>query len=133
RLTRDGDGVLVSGKALRVPWPGLAQQLVALAEDADGAPHVVVVDPAAAQVTPYANLAGEPRDTIELRDVRVAADAFAPFPHDVEAYLLRGALTRAVLMLGGLERTRDLAVSYVKERSQFGRPIARFQAVQHLI
>jgi acyl-CoA dehydrogenase len=36
-------------------------------------------------------------------------------------------------MLGALERIRDLTVAFSKDRAQFGRPIARFQAVQHLL
>jgi acyl-CoA dehydrogenase len=47
--------------------------------------------------------------------------------------LLRGALGRAVLMLGALEHVRDLTVAWSKDREQFGRPIARFQAVQHML
>ena len=42
----------------------------------------------------------------------------------------RGALARATMMSGALEKAMDLAVSYAQERVQFGRPISKFQAVQ---
>jgi alkylation response protein AidB-like acyl-CoA dehydrogenase len=34
-------------------------------------------------------------------------------------------------MVGGAKRVMELVVPYAKERSQFGRPIGAFQAVQH--
>ena len=42
----------------------------------------------------------------------------------------RGALARAMMMAGAMERALDTAVTYAGERKQFGRPIAKFQAVQ---
>ncbi len=42
----------------------------------------------------------------------------------------RGALSRAMLMAGALERALDTALTYVQERKQFGRQISKFQAVQ---
>lgn len=35
--------------------------------------------------------------------------------------------------LGGMKRNLDASVQYAKEREQFGRPIAKFQAVRHMI
>lgn len=68
------------------------------------------------------NLAGEPRDRIVggRRAGRVVGEG------------LHGmlALARAALMAGAMKRILELAVGYAGERQQFGRPIARFQAVQ---
>jgi acyl-CoA dehydrogenase len=36
-------------------------------------------------------------------------------------------------MLGAMERCLELSVKYAQARQQFGRPIGRFQAVQHMI
>ena len=41
------------------------------------------------------------------------------------------ALCYAAQMVGAMEGTLSLTLDYVKERRQFGRPIARFQAIQH--
>jgi acyl-CoA dehydrogenase len=82
------------------------------------------------------NLAGEPRDTLVLDGVTVGEDEVAPAPPEVTAtsFLLRGALGRAARMAGATARVRDLTVRYAGERQQFGRPVARFQAVgQHLV
>ena len=74
-------------------------------------------------VTEGANLAGESRDRIKLRDPR-RVDLPAQFYE-------RMALSRAALMAGALDRILAMAIDYATERDQFGRPIAKFQAVQH--
>jgi acyl-CoA dehydrogenase len=73
------------------------------------------------------NLAGEPRD-----EVIFAGDAEV---HDVPAgtadyarRLLR--MFRSLLIAGAAQRALDLTVTYVQEREQFGRPLARFPTVQ---
>ena len=45
----------------------------------------------------------------------------------------RYALGRVLAMSGAAEQVLSLAVRYAGERKQFGRPIDRFQAVQHLL
>ena len=132
-LRFDGDVVVLDGHAARVPWARDATQLVALAEDEDGQLHVAAVPPAAVEIVPGTSLAGEPRDDVSFAAVHVAAGAAALAPFDRDVVQLRGALARSVLMLGALERILDLTVGWSKDREQFGRPIARFQAVQHML
>ncbi len=45
----------------------------------------------------------------------------------------RGALSRAILVAGAAQTALDLTVRYARERHQFGRPIAAFQAVQQQV
>ena len=47
--------------------------------------------------------------------------------------LVAGALTRALLMAGALERVLELTIDHVSTRVQFGRPLAKFQAIQQAI
>ena len=75
------------------------------------------------------NLAGEPRDTVDLAAVAVAECVPAPAGLDVTTLRLLGAYTRAVLIVGALDRALELTLRYAEERVQFGRPIGRFQAV----
>ncbi|MFD9881730.1 acyl-CoA dehydrogenase family protein [Streptomyces alboflavus] len=44
----------------------------------------------------------------------------------------RAALLYAAEQLGSAARTRELAVQHARQREQFGGPVGRFQAVQHL-
>jgi alkylation response protein AidB-like acyl-CoA dehydrogenase len=53
--------------------------------------------------------------------------------HDAEGRLFRaGALLTAALQVGHAANTLDLAVTYAKQRKQFGQPIGAFQAVKHM-
>ncbi len=131
-LERDGTGWRLSGRATRVPWGSQVSRLVLLA-DGPGGEMVVALDGTnSAEVTRGRNIAGEPRDTIAFNGVPISADAVAPAKGGVdrgEVYR-RGALARAMLMAGAMERAFETALTYVQERQQFGRPISKFQAVQ---
>jgi acyl-CoA dehydrogenase len=85
-----------------------------------------------AQVVSGKNIANEARDTLTFTGLRLSADAAAPLKDGVSRAALyrRGALARATMMSGALEKAMDLAVTYAQERVQFGRPISKFQAVQ---
>ena len=137
---RPDDAVQLAGRRFsarlsRVPWGGRSTRVVAFAESG-GQRFVVSAPTAAADVTPGRNLAAEPRDTLVWDDVELPDDAVAPAPPGVDAAALRlrGALARSAQIAGALARVAELTVRYTGERQQFGRPIARFQAVQaHLV
>lgn len=124
-----GGRLLVSGVLERVAWARVASQLVALASK-DGQLLVVALDPAQCAIAPGSNLAGEPRDSLRLDAVPATAHAGAGAAVTMDALRLRGALGRALLTAGALERALELAVEYAKTRVQFGRRIAEFQAIQ---
>ena len=95
------------------PWARAASGVL----DLDGNLYI------AFDVEPGANIVGEPRDRVRSREHRSVA-----VPETLYEYL---ALSRAALMAGALERTMAMAIDYATERQQFGRPIAKFQAIQH--
>jgi acyl-CoA dehydrogenase len=73
------------------------------------------------------NLAGEPRDEVILGgDTEV--HGVPAGTADYARRLLR--LFRSLLIAGAAQRALDLTVTYVQEREQFGRPLARFPTVQ---
>jgi acyl-CoA dehydrogenase len=131
-VTRDGNGWVLSGKAGRLPYASHAAKTILIAEGLDGEMAVALDGTGEATVTPGKNIANEPRDTLAFTRVRLSADSVAPLGKGVsrDALYRRGALARAVMMSGALERSMDLAVGYAQERVQFGRPISKFQAVQ---
>jgi alkylation response protein AidB-like acyl-CoA dehydrogenase len=49
----------------------------------------------------------------------------------LEKIILMAAVAKSAEMSGGARRVVEVAVQYVKEREQFGRPVGAFQAVQH--
>lgn len=120
-----GDGV-----ANRVPWARSADTLVLLWPDGDGW-RVTQVARGDVEVTEGANLAGEPRDRVVV-DLTTLDGAAVPGTVARELHL-RGALSRALTMTGASGRVLDLVVEHTTTRAQFGRPVAAFQAVQHLV
>jgi acyl-CoA dehydrogenase len=76
------------------------------------------------------NLAGEPRDEVDPGTDAEVHDAPAGTA-DYARRLLR--LFRSLLIAGASQRALDLTVTYVKEREQFGQPLAKFPTVQQEI
>ena len=128
-----GSDLWLHGQAHRVPWLTHAQHWVVAARH-EGQACVAVLERAAwadATVSTRHNLAGEPRSQMTLQ--RAAVLALAPLPDAAERLLLEGALMRSVQMAGALQRALDHSIRYANERVQFGRPIGKFQAVQHML
>ncbi len=115
------------GTGYGIPWASQASRIVGVLPD--GAGHrAVVIDPALVTIRRGADLAGMPADTISADDVEVDT---VPWARPGDAARVRGGLLWAALMAGALEAVRDLTIAYTRERSQFGRPVAANQAVQH--
>jgi acyl-CoA dehydrogenase len=122
----------LSGEAQRVPWAQVAERIALLVE-VDGSTMVASVNPADCAITPMTNMAGEPRDTVSFDGVSAPVLA-APDDVSAETFRFRGALSRVALMAGAIEKMSQLTVTYTNDRVQFGRPVAKFQAVQqHLV
>ncbi|WP_024933982.1 acyl-CoA dehydrogenase family protein [Actinomadura welshii] len=129
RAERDGAGWRLSGRLSRVPWAAHADRIALAVEGPEGT-LAALVERCAVSVEPGRNLAGEPRDDITLDAVAVDA---VPSPFTPSDLMLHGALARTIAMAGAARRVLDLSLRHATEREQFGRPIARFQAVQQLL
>jgi acyl-CoA dehydrogenase len=134
KLQRDGNGWRLFGRASRLPWGRDAGAVALVATDPDGNTMIVFGDglQGARLPTGGSNMAGDPRDTYEFAGAGLSGNEVAPAPPGVDQAALyrRGALARAMMMAGAMERALDTAVNYALERKQFGRPIGKFQAVQ---
>jgi acyl-CoA dehydrogenase len=138
RITRHGDGVALDGRAVQVPWGGTAGALLLDAVDADGVARLVRVAAPATLGGTHHNLAGEPRDSLDLTgcavpvaDVRTAPGwAAGGRGGPVETV---GAWIRAQQLVGAMEACLASALDHARERQQFGRPLAKFQAIQHML
>ncbi|MEX1153585.1 acyl-CoA dehydrogenase family protein [Parvibaculum sp.] len=120
------DGSEFSGIARRVPWGRQAAHGVALVEGGAG-PTMVLVPFEGAVIAPDINVAREPRDTVTLK-AATATTAAVTLPEN--ALRLYGALARACQMAGALDYLAAQTVAYANERTQFGKPIGKFQAIQ---
>ena len=121
-----GTGWRLSGSAARTPWGRDAAAAVLLVAHA-GRAHVALLRPDAWHLTPGENLAREPRDHLR---VTAAPEAVAPVALPAHALRAAGAAARTQQIAGALARVLALTTQYAQDRTQFGRPIGKFQAVQ---
>lgn len=128
-LTRSGEGWHLSGTARRVPWGRDAGAIAVLAIH-DGQPMVALVPRSAVAVTHGSNLAREPRDTLVF-DTPLPDAAVAPAATDSAGLRALGAAMRSLQMAGALAALLDMTTQYALDRTQFGKPIGKFQAIQH--
>jgi acyl-CoA dehydrogenase len=129
RIELDRNGLL-HGTVNDVPYATHATHLVTIASDGD-TPTVVLAAAAACTRAPGANLAGEAQGRVRFEAVRPVDVGHMAGPDPLDALQRMGAAVRSQQMAGALERILDLSLEYARERTQFGRPIARFQAIQH--
>ena len=113
----EGPVGLADSKNARVPWGRHAGTIV-LGDDTGVQRHVGLK--VSAEGT---NMAGHPRDQMTVPARQVGSAGTAPV-------LGLGALARALQMAGALERVLEMTVEHVSSRVQFGRPLAKFQAIQ---
>ncbi|CAJ1509920.1 acyl-CoA dehydrogenase family protein [[Mycobacterium] burgundiense] len=117
------------GTARDVPWTRACAAVVLAVRTGDGW-RVSVARPEDLEITEGRNLAGEPRDTVRFGPVADAVEV----GFDVGAELLRrGAWARCVQVIGALDAAAEMSVAHTRERVQFGRPLSKFQAVQHAL
>jgi len=123
-----GDGTL-SGRARHVPFARNAHH-IALVGRRGSEKVVALVEAASLVIKQGTGLSGEPRDDVSFDGA--VATSVRPAPGlDPAALTLIAAAARTQQMAGALERILDQSVQFSLDRVQFGRPIAKFQAVQH--
>ncbi|AYJ85196.1 acyl-CoA dehydrogenase (plasmid) [Sphingomonas paeninsulae] len=120
-VSAEDKGWRLSGTAARVPWGRDIGTLVVV-----HAGRVFRLDTGWAIAEAGTNLAAMPRDTLAIDarcDVAGTANGLSA--------LQMGAVIRTLQIAGALERVLELTVGFVSERVQFGKPLSKFQAVQH--
>ncbi|NKC01599.1 MAG: hypothetical protein GKR90_24290 [Pseudomonadales bacterium] len=111
---------LVNGNSVREShWGRAASRVIGIRPGASD----VLVSLVPEVTNKHSNMGGEPADEVVLGDstvVSVGPDPYAQL-----------ALTRVNLIAGCLQAQLDLGIQFATERSQFGRMISKFQAIQH--
>ncbi len=134
------EGIVLQGTKILVPFANSADRLLVVARTEAGPDGVtlLLVDPAAPGVTieRMDNIANSPLFAVAFDGVVVPkADVVGEIGKGWA--LLTPALDRATVLrcaeiVGAGERLLEISVDYANARSQFGKPIGQFQAVQYL-
>ncbi|WFU59261.1 acyl-CoA/acyl-ACP dehydrogenase [Bradyrhizobium pachyrhizi] len=135
-LVAGARGATLHGTARHVPWGKQALHALVFARDASGKAFLCRVPTAKINSTKAGrNVACEPREDIDFDGLHLSSNDVSPASSCLAAEGLMpfGAAIRVQQMIGGMERCMDYALAYANERVQFGRPISKFQAVQHML
>jgi alkylation response protein AidB-like acyl-CoA dehydrogenase len=138
----DGDSYVLSGNKKHVLDGAIADTFIVVARVADDAGGedglgLFLVDRDAEGLNTDITLNADNRRVASLgfKSVRVAADAVLGEPGSSEQALARaldiGAVLSAAELLGIAQESFERTLGYLKERKQFGVPVASFQALQH--
>jgi len=136
RLAGPANGRVLSARIERAPWAESADHVLLLAADDRGESHLVLLPSGNHAAVSRRNLANEPRASFVVNAAPIGNDTVLPAPamlRDADGLLAFGAFARAHQMVGAMERCLTLALDFANERKQFGKPIGRFQAVQHML
>jgi alkylation response protein AidB-like acyl-CoA dehydrogenase len=138
----DGDSYVLSGSKKHVLDGAIADIFIVVARVADDVGSedglgLFLVDRDAEGLNSDTTLNADNRRVASLgfKSVRVAADAVLGKPGSSEQALARaldiGAVLSAAELLGIAQESFERTLEYLKERKQFGVPVASFQALQH--
>jgi alkylation response protein AidB-like acyl-CoA dehydrogenase len=135
---KQGDGWVLDGLKLLVAYAASADRLLCSARAPEGV-TLFLVDPKAAGVslTPMPNISGIPLSAVEFTQVEVPGDALLGQPGRgwpaMSSAISKGAVLQAATITGAAGAVLEITNQYAKDRSQFGNPIGRYQAVQYMV
>ena len=140
--SQQGGGYEITGSKLFVPDAEAADVIIVAArtssgqDPADGVSLFLVPSGTAGlTITPMWSVGNEKVFEVSLDKVNVTADSALGAVGEawpiIERSIQRATAAQSIQMLGGAEAVLDMTVEYAKGRTQFGRAIGTFQAVQH--
>jgi alkylation response protein AidB-like acyl-CoA dehydrogenase len=141
RARREGDEWVLDGAKMWCSYAHKASHTLIVCRTGSGDRHedmsmiFVPRDADGFTITPIRTMGGEETNELHLDGVRVPEDALLGAEGGGWTQLMAGLnYERTILAassLGLAQRTFDDALSYAKERKQFGRPIGSFQTISH--
>lgn len=136
RAVADGDDIVINGTKTHVINGAQADHLVvSVRMDTEIVLFLVSKDTRGLSIVNHANVDGTSGARLQMTDLRVSK-AQQLGGHGTAFTALNATMARATLAvsaeaLGAMEAAKDLTVTYLKERRQFGMPIGKFQVLQH--
>ncbi len=140
--SQQGGGYEITGTKLFTPDAEAADMIIVAARTSSGQDptdgvslFLVPSGTAGLTITPMQSVGNERVFEVSLEKVNVPADSVIGATGEawpiIERSIQRATAAQCIQMLGGAEAVLDMTVEYAKGRTQFGRAIGSFQAVQH--
>ncbi len=137
--TPDGDGWRINGTKLFVPNAHVSDTFVVAARTGDAPTDITLFlvprNTDGVTQTLLKTIASDRQSEVAFENVSVPASAALGEVNKswdtIEKVLAWGAIGKCSEMVGGAEQVLEMTVEYAKQRTQFGRPIGSFQAIQH--
>ena len=128
---------IISGTKVFVPYAHSSELIIIPARTSDTGITLFAVDSAkdGLDIQPMDLMSCDKNSSVTLDGVTVDASAIiGEIDCGGEVFsraFIRAVIAKCIQMTGSLTSCLDLTLGYVKQRSQFGRSIATFQAIQH--
>ncbi|GAP76738.1 Branched-chain acyl-CoA dehydrogenase [Pseudoalteromonas sp. SW0106-04] len=142
KAIRDGDDYLISGSKMFISGAGSTQVLVVMARTGEAGPKGIsaFVVPADAEGISYGKAEekmgwnAQPTRLVTFENVRIPQDHLLGQEGEGFKFAMQGLdggrINIATCSLGTAQQALNTAKEYLKEREQFGKPLAAFQALQ---
>ena len=142
KAVRDGDDYILNGSKAFISGGGRSEVYVVMARTGDNSANGIsafVVEKGTPGLSFGANekkmgWKSQPTSAVIMEDCRVPVGNLLGTEGDGFKIAMRGLdggrINIAACSIGGAQACLDIAISYSKERQQFGQPIAKFQAMQ---
>lgn len=137
--TVEGDEVVINGSKMHVSFAQAADQLLVLARTGDAPTDVdlflVPTDTAGVSLEQRMSISSDTQYRVEFADVRVpvanrvgaARSGWATW----DAVMLEAVVLASAQAMGGADYALEITAEYSKDREQFGKALAEFQAISH--
>ncbi len=137
RAEARGDRYTISGTKLHVHFASSADRLLVLARTGEALDDISIflVDPSASGVslTQLKSLASDTQYRVDFDAVEVSKNDIVGNWASFSATMYDGIILLAALAVGGSGHALDITCEFAKEREQFDKPIAAFQAISHYL
>ncbi|MCH2669806.1 MAG: acyl-CoA/acyl-ACP dehydrogenase [Gammaproteobacteria bacterium] len=139
KASENGEKWVLNGTKLFVPNAHVSDYIVVAARTGEGANDIslfiVSTQAKGVEETLLQTIASDRQSEVIFNNVEVSSSDLLGEKNagwsTIEKVLQWGAIGKCAEMTGGGQEVLDMTVEYAKQRTQFGRPIGTFQAIQH--
>ena len=139
KASENGANWVLNGTKLFVPNAHVSDYIVVAARTGEGANDIslfiVSTQAKGVEETLLQTIASDRQSEVIFNNVEVSSSDLLGEKNagwsTIEKVLQWGAIGKCAEMTGGGQEVLDMTVEYAKQRTQFGRPIGTFQAIQH--